>query len=66
MAFVVPEFTKKGDVNKAGDILAGRVGATVEEQDWGLQVLANWRALTLTRINTFPGDITPQAKINRC
>lgn len=52
MAFVEPQYTK-GEVNKAGRILANHGSYSTEERSWADLVLANWRACHGYPINTF-------------
>lgn len=52
MAFAKLEF-KKGQVNRAGEILAGRAKFDPAEYVWAYSVLSNWRASHLYPINTF-------------
>jgi putative GTP pyrophosphokinase len=52
MAFAKPEF-KKGEINRAGEILCGRRASTGEERAWAWSVLANYRACHAYPINTF-------------
>lgn len=61
MAWPTPKFTK-GEINKAGSILAARI-ATYDELDWAHEVLNNWRACHGYPINTF--KVTLRDKLAR-
>lgn len=56
MAFAKPRYSR-GEVNKAGQILAAPEGNTSETQEWANDVLANWRACHGYPINTFQATL---------
>lgn len=62
MAFVKPKYTK-GQINRAGDILAGTDGVPEEEDaHFADDVLANWRAAHGYPINTFQATLRHKLK----
>lgn len=61
MAFVVPQFTK-GEINRAGEILAGNVRAAFPEWLEADGVLANWRGAHAYPINTFQATLRQKLK----
>ena len=56
MAFVEPRYSK-GQVNKAGQILASDDEFPFDKQTWALDVLANWRACHGYPMNTFQATL---------
>ncbi len=52
MTFVSPQYSRN-QVNRAGDVLAGRTEFDLDQWVWASAVLANWRASHAYPINTF-------------
>ena len=61
MAFATPHY-EKGEINRAGDILADRRSATDAERDWAQAVLSNFRACHAYPINTFQALLRKKLK----
>lgn len=61
MAFAKPEYTK-GQVNRAGELLANRATIDLGAYPWAFRVLANWRACHAYPINTFQALLRQKLK----
>jgi putative GTP pyrophosphokinase len=61
MSFVVPTYTK-GEINRAGDILAEKITHSEAEWEWANQVLANWRGCHGYPMNTFQATLRMKLK----
>lgn len=61
MAFARPKYTK-GQVNRAGEILARSSSVSVAEWSEANQVLANWRGIHTYPINTFQATLRGKLK----
>jgi putative GTP pyrophosphokinase len=61
VSFVKPEFSK-GEVNRAGSILANKIAAATPERLWASEVLANWRGSHAYPINTFQATMRHKLK----
>lgn len=61
MAFVKPKFTK-GQINRAGEILATPEGYSSDDRAWADVVLANWRACHGYPMNTFQATLRQKLK----
>lgn len=60
MAWTVPEYSK-GEVDRAGDTLA-KGQASVEDENYALQVLNNWRSSHSFPLNTFQVTLRERAR----
>lgn len=61
VTFVEPHYSK-GQVNRAGEILAGPEGFLAEDEQWARRILANWRACHAYPINTFQATLRQRLK----
>jgi putative GTP pyrophosphokinase len=61
MAFASPQH-KRGEINRAGDVLAGRRASTEAERKWAQAVLANFRGSHAYPINTFQALLRKKLK----
>jgi ppGpp synthetase/RelA/SpoT-type nucleotidyltranferase len=61
MSFVVPVYSK-GQINRAGDILAEKIEHSEAEWDWANEVLANWRGCHGYPMNTFQATLRMKLK----
>lgn len=59
--FVTPQFTK-GQINRAGELLAAVIPVDPSDEAWAVQVLANWRACHAYPINTFQATLRKRLK----
>lgn len=61
MSFVIPTYSK-GQINRAGDILAERIEYDYGEWIWANEVLANWRGCHGYPMNTFQATLRMKLK----